>query len=377
MAVNEGMEQLQHILSQQPNETTWIELIECLDNWSDYDSLSAAVDYAEQELTSWPDYLRTPPSRQWEAIQDGAPLPRWWKLVRHIELGTDDNILDPFPVEGLENITSIELEEDICLSAEELNLLARVSKLGCLRWSDLIESLEELPEDEPIDEILNAAKQQLSNLPDEKRTVPEEYWQEIREGTTPIPRWWKLVRHLKLGEDDGELSPIEAFTNLTSLDISNCHLISIEPLAEFTNLTALQLVDDLVPFDIEPLTKLTQLVSLKLALPELTDANEIAEIKNLEKLDLSYGFELTNINGLAALKKLTWLSLEQCTELTDLAPLSELTTLRYLDLSNCKSITDVSPLAGLHQLQFLDLTSCDALSDLSPLAELRNCDIRR
>jgi hypothetical protein len=30
MAVNEGMEQLQRILSQQPNETTWIELIECL-----------------------------------------------------------------------------------------------------------------------------------------------------------------------------------------------------------------------------------------------------------------------------------------------------------------------------------------------------------
>jgi hypothetical protein len=370
------MERLQNILSQQPESDNWEELIECLDNWQDYVSLSAAVEYAEQQLSNWPDYLRTPPSHQWQAIQDGAPLPRWWKLVRHLQLGIEDNILDPFPVEGLETITSIELEEDSCLSAEELHLLARVNKLGSLRWFDLIESLEELPDDEPIDEILDAAEQQLSNLPDEKRTIPTQYWKEIREGTEPIPRWWKLVRHLKLGEDDGELSPIEAFINLTSLDISNSHLISIEPLAKLPNLTSLKLVDDLVPFDIEPLTNLTQLVSLRLALPELTDVNQLAELNNLEKLDLSDGFELTNIQSLASLKKLSWLSLEECRELTDLTPLSQLTALRYLNLSNCQSITNVSPLGELNQLQFLDLTGCDALTDFSPLAGLTNCDIK-
>jgi len=377
MQVNEGIERLRYILSQEPDSDTWEELIECLDNWQDYASLSAAVDYAEQQLANWPDYLRTAPSRQWEAIQDGAPLPRWWNLVRHIKLGRDDNILDPFPVEGLENITSIKLEEDICLSAEELNLLGTVSKLGALRWYNLIESLEELSEDEAIDEILDAAEQQLTNLPDEKRTVPTEYWQEIREGTTPIPPWWKLVRHLELGEHDGELLPVEAFTNLTSLDISNCHLIDIDPLAELTNLTSLKLVDDLIAFGIEPLTNLTQLVSLRLALPGLTHINELAELKNLEKLDLSYGFELTNIDGLVSLKKLTWLSLEECIELTDLTPLSQLTALKYLDLSNCRCITDVSPLAELNQLEFVDLTDCDALTDFSALAGLINSDIRR
>jgi len=377
MQVNEGMEQLRSILSQEPDSDTWEELIECLDNWQDYASLSAAVDYAEQQLGDWPDYLRTAPSRQWEAIQDGAPLPRWWNLVRHITLRRDDNILEPFPVEGLENITSIELEEDIWFSAEELNLLSTVSKLGALEWYDLIESLEQLPEDEAIDEILDAAEQQLTNLPDEKRTVPTEYWQEIREGTTPIPPWWKLVRHLELGEDDGELLPVEAFTNLTSLDISNCHLIDIDPLAELTNLTSLKLVDNLIAFGIEPLTNLTQLVSLRLALSGLTHINELAELKNLEKLDLSYGFELTNIDGLVSLKKLTWLSLEECIELTDLTPLSELTALKYLDLSNCRCITDVSPLAELNQLEFVDLTGCDSLTDFSALAGLINCDIRR
>lgn len=255
-------------------------------------------------------------------------------------------------------------------------MLGRANKLGALQWYDLIESLKELTDSEPIDEILDAAEQQLSNLPDDKRTVPADYWQEIREGTTPIPRWWKLVRHLKLGEDDGTLSPIEAFTNLTSLDISNSHLISIEPLAELTNLTSLKLVDDLVPFDIEPLTKLTQLVSLRLALPELTDVNQLSKLKNLEKLDLSYGFELTDIQGLASLKKLSWLSLQECRELIDITALSQFTELSYLDLSYCKSITDVSPLAVLNKLQFLNIIGCEALTDLSPLAALTSCNIK-
>jgi len=355
MQVNEGMERLRYILSQAPDSDTWEELIEYLDNWQDYASLSAAVDYAEQQLTTWPDYLRTAPSRQWQAIQDGATLPGWWKLVRHIELGEADNPLTTLPPEVLENVTSIQLEDDCVLSPEELRFLASLNKLDAVDWGDLIVSLGDCPASEPIDDILDSAQQQLSNLPDEERTVSEEYWEAIREGKISIPRWWKLVRHLELGEKDGELSPIEAFTNLTSLDLSDCNLISIEPLAELTNLTSLTLVEDLVPFSIEPLSHLTRLVSFRLALVELTDVDEIAFLVNLEKLDLSYGFDLTNIQGLAALTKLTWLSLEECTDLTDLTPLSQLTALKYLNLSNCTSITDVSALAGLNQLQLLDI----------------------
>jgi len=377
MQVNEGMERLRYILSQAQNSATWEELIEYLDNWSDFASLSAAVDYAQQQLTTWPDYLRIAPSRQWQAIQTGAPIPGWWKLIRHIEMGQDDNLLTLLSPEVLENITYIELQDDCVHTPEELRFLASLNKLGAVDWGDLIVSLGDCPADEPIDDILDSAQQQLSNLPDEERTVSEEYWAAIREGKISIPRWWKLVRHLELGEDDGELLPIEAFTNLTSLNLSNCHLVDISPLAELSNLTSLQLVDDLVTFDIEPLTHLTKLISLRLALPELSDINELAELKNLEKLDLSYGFELTNIQSLAFLKKLSWLSLEECIELTDLTPLSELTALRYLDLSNCESITDLSPLAELNQLQFVDLTGCDALTDFSVLAGLTNCDIRR
>lgn len=367
------MEQLQNILSQEPSKETWEQLIECLDNWPDFPSLSAAVDYAEQQLEEWPDSQRIPPQRQWQAIQDGAPLPSWWRLIRHLQLGIDDNILDPFPEEGLENITSIKLMKGVYFSAEELKLLGWLDKLGTLRSSDLKKSLEELLEDEDeyIDEIWDDIEDQVSDLPSID-TVPVKYWKEIREGERPIPQWWKMVRHLELGENDGELSPIAAFTHLASLDISNCHLISIEPLEELTNLTSLKLVDDLIPFDIEPIANLTNLLSLRLSLPELTDVNQLAKLNKLEDLDLSYGFELTNIEGLAALKNLKRLNLEECRELSDLTPLSELTRLKYLDLNNCESLSDLSPLASLHQLDYLNLFGCDRITDLSPLANLQS-----
>jgi len=373
MQVNKGMEQLRSILSQAPGSDTWEELIECLDNWSDIASLSAAVDYAEQQLADWQDDdLRTAPSGQFQAIQNGAPLPRWWKLVRHIEMGENDQQLTVLSPEVLENLTSIELQDDCIHTPEELRFLASLNKLGAVYWGDLMVSLSlaNCPADEPIDDILDAAEQQLSNLPDEERTVSEEYWADIRVGKISIPRWWKLVRHLELGEDDEEISPIEAFTNLTSLNISNCHLIDISPLAEITNLTSLTLVKDLAPFSIEPLSHLTRLVSLRLAVAELTNVDELAELKNLEKLDLSYGYDLTSIDGLVSLKKLTWLSLEECRKLKDLTPLSQLTALKYLNLSNCTSITDVSALAQLNQLKFLDLAGCEVLSDLTPLGNL-------
>ncbi|MBD2199072.1 MULTISPECIES: leucine-rich repeat domain-containing protein [Calothrix] len=363
------MEQLQNLLSQEPTKETWEQLIEFLDNWSDEASLSTALDYAEQQLDEWPDYLRAAPSQQWTAIQNGASLPPWWKLVRHIEIGEDDNILEPFPVEALQNITSIKLV-NCDLLPEDLYLLARLNKLGTLDWYDLIDSLDEWPEDEQISEILDYAEEQLADWSDEDREAPQENWKAIREGA-PIPRWWRLVRHLELGEyDNSELSPIEAFINLTSLEFNGINLGSLEILTELTKLTSLKLVDDLIPFSIEPLSKLTQLRYLRLTLAELTDLDGLDELKNLEYLDLSDNNGLTNIDSLAVLNKLTWLSLEDCEELNDLTPLSTLTKLKTLDLSNCKSLTDISSLAGLNQLESLYLKGCDALTDISPLANL-------
>jgi hypothetical protein len=127
MQVNEGMERLRYILSQAQNSATWEELIEYLDNWSDFASLSAAVDYAEQQLTTWPDYLRIAPSPQWQAIQAGAPIPGWWKLIRHIEMGQDDNLLTLLSPEVLENLTFIDSKT-----------IVFIHQKNCVYWQVLI-----------------------------------------------------------------------------------------------------------------------------------------------------------------------------------------------------------------------------------------------
>ncbi len=373
------MEQLQNILSEKLTEKMWEQLIECLDNWSNEASFSTALDYAEQQLEMYPyylQYLRKAPKEQWKAIQNGRSLPPWWKLVRHLEIGEDDHILEPFPVEAIENITSIELN-NCDLLPEDLYLLARLNKLGTLDWYDLISSLEEWPEDEPISGILDDAEAQLTDWSDKDRKAPKEVWEAIREDA-PIPRWWSLVRHLELGENDSnELSPIEAFTNLTYLEFNGINLGSLELLESLTKLTSLTLIDNLLVFGIEPLSKLTQLVYLRLSLPELENVDGLEALKNLVTLDLSYNYELTDIKSLAGLHKLTWLSLEDCEKITDLTALSTLTELKTLDLSKCKSLIDISPLATLHQLEYLYLTDCDALTEMSPLRGLTNCSINK
>ncbi len=336
------------------------------------------MDYASSKLTNWPDYLRKPPSRQWQAILDGAPLPGWWKLIRQIELGRDDNILDPFPIEGLDNITSIKLKSDICLSGEELNFLGRVNKLGALGWYNLFESLVELSEDEPIEEILDAADRQLSNLPDEKRTIPAEYWQEIREGTTPIPHWWKLVRHIKLREDDNFIDPfpMSVLENITSLDVGYRRFLvpeEVDVIAQLTKLKSLNMSYQEFIVELQPLTNLTKLVSLKLiGCSNLSDLSGLSELTNLQKLDLSCCNQISDLDPLTALKSLAWLKIEECENLSDLTPLIQLTALKFIDLSDCKSITDISPLKKLNQLEFLDFTGCDALTDITPLGNLTN-----
>jgi internalin A len=369
------MEELQKILSQEESEEAWNQLIDYLDTWTDSDLWSTAIDYAQKQLKNWSDEQRKVPRKHWKAIQSNAHIPAWWPIVRHLDIEEDDNLLQPFIRQILDNITSIELI-NCNLAAAELSLLAELNKLGCLNWFDLIDSLDEWPEDEPIEEILASAEAQIKDWTDKSRKASRSDWISIRKGNL-IPRWWKLVRYLKLEEDDHEIKPLEAFTYLTILDASNATFVSIEDLAQLTNLLHLSFVEDLVSFGIEPISVLTNLTYLRLAIIELEDLYGLRNLQNLEFLDLSYNTDLIEIEDVAFLEKLDYLILDNCTQLTDITPLSELTQIRKLSLKDCTSLTDLSPLAGLYQLEYLNLEGCESLTDISSLSSLTNCDITR
>ena len=125
----------------------------------------------------------------------------------------------------------------------------------------------------------------------------------------------------------------------------------------------------------------TALTELDLSSKGLTDADlaPLAEMKNLESLNLSGNDAITNLSSLAGLSSLTFLNIMN-TGATDLSPLSDLTAMESLHLSNAE-ITDLSPLTGMSHLKELYLTDGDLpdskISDLSPLAGLTELETLR
>ena len=125
----------------------------------------------------------------------------------------------------------------------------------------------------------------------------------------------------------------------------------------------------------------TALTEVDLSSRGLTDADlaPLAEINNLESLNLSGNNAITNLSSLAGLSSLTFLNIMN-TGATDLSPLSGLAAMESLHLSNAE-IADLSPLTGMSHLEELYLTDGDLpyskISDLSPLSGLTELETLR
>jgi hypothetical protein len=119
-----------------------------------------------------------------------------------------------------------------------------------------------------------------------------------------------------------DISGLENFTNLESLDLSLHEITNISPLAGLTKLTSLSLEGNPVA-DISPLAKLTNLKVLILSNCAAQDYRPLANLVNLE-----------------------FLKLDNST-LTDINPLASLTGLKYLYLANNR-IIDYSPLTNIY-----------------------------
>ncbi len=119
-----------------------------------------------------------------------------------------------------------------------------------------------------------------------------------------------------------DLSGLESFSNLETLDLSN-HAIS----------------------DISPLRGLTKLSALSLAGSPVADISPLSELTNLKVLILS-GCQASDYSVLANLVGLEVLMLDGST-ISDLTPLSELTSLRQLYLADAP-LEDLSPLADIY-----------------------------
>jgi internalin A len=144
-----------------------------------------------------------------------------------------------------------------------------------------------------------------------------------------------------------------------------------EELADLTDLEYLDLSECEKLQDLSLLGRLTSLQQLRLSRCfEVRVLPPLAGLTSLRYLDLGWCTQLQALPSLAGLTNLQHLSLTACEQLQTLPPLAGLTNLRHLDLRYCRQLQALPPLSGLTSLQHLDLGECVELQALPPLAGL-------
>jgi Leucine-rich repeat (LRR) protein len=178
-----------------------------------------------------------------------------------------------------------------------------------------------------------------------------------------------------------DLSPLANLTKLTELNLAGCDNISdISPLAKLVNLTSLDLrADDLnSPLaDISPLSSCKKLKYLNLRLRQkVTDLSPLAELSELDTLNLrGISKDITDFLPLTKLRNLKTLQMSSLQNVKDLSQLGQITSLVFLQIGGVRNVTNTSSLANLINLKHLDLSQWMEVTDISSLAYLTNLEI--
>ena len=99
----------------------------------------------------------------------------------------------------------------------------------------------------------------------------------------------------------------------------------------------------------------------------------------LKSLKLSKCKSLIDVDGLEGLLNLEKIFLNGCELLTKISSLEELSSLKVLDLSYCKSLKNLRGLGNFRSLTKLNLTACESLEQLdflNSLSELEELNLR-
>eukprot|EP00300_Choanocystis_sp_HF-7_P021868 c20973_g1_i1.p1 GENE.c20973_g1_i1~~c20973_g1_i1.p1 ORF type:complete len:324 (+),score=65.53 c20973_g1_i1:51-974(+) len=167
------------------------------------------------------------------------------------------------------------------------------------------------------------------------------------------------------------LEGLEHLTSLTYLDASFNELRTTEHLSSLTELTELYLIQNKI-VDVGPeIRVLTQLRLLELGSNRIRQISNLETLVNLRKLFLGRN-KITSIQGLETLTNLRCLSLQN-NRLTTISGLETLTNLDELYLSR-NGISQIQGLESLRRLRILDLSDnpISVLDNLEALTELED-----
>ena len=152
---------------------------------------------------------------------------------------------------------------------------------------------------------------------------------------------------IKAGIMEGDLMLSDVW-EVQSLDLRYAYIIDLSPLLELQNLNQLSLSN--TTQCLSDLSELKQLKALYMSCSGLEDISFLAELTNLEELDISEN-DISDLTPLSGLKNLKYLYLYS-NNISDISPLAELTNLERLDLRYNEGITDYSPVSFVERLQY-------------------------
>jgi hypothetical protein len=145
------------------------------------------------------------------------------------------------------------------------------------------------------------------------------------------------------------MSDLQRFSGVSSLDISQNHLASVQGFPVLPALQTLNVNNNMIT-DMAPLCSNHSITELNLSFNDLRNLPDLSGLANLKQLDLSYN-NLTSILPLRELTGLEHLNLYNNSMITDLTPLHQLTSLKTLRINQVDKAQTDALLRALPQLQ--------------------------
>lgn len=163
------------------------------------------------------------------------------------------------------------------------------------------------------------------------------------------------------------LEGIQYCTNLKYLSMSLEDIENITPLANLTNLEWLDLDQNWKISDINPLKNLTKLKHLNLDGNLISDIIPLVNLSNLNYLNIMYNEDIIDISPIENILLLEELWISN-SPIKNIEPIKKLTKLKNLWLAKCE-ISDITVISELTELRSLFL-KINYVSDISSLAKL-------
>ena len=207
------------------------------------------------------------------------------------------------------------------------------------------------------------------------------YTHEISENIV-LTNWWKdlslewktiLITRLsnKTVTDSLTINEIKIITSMEDLDLRNNTIIqNLDPLDRLHHLKFLALSRTNIT-DLAPLRNLTDLETLDLSITRIKDLSPLKYCNKITSLDLhdTQVVNISTIEKMPGIKKLYM----RGTSVTDFSPLASSVGLENVDLAYTK-ISSLTPFEALVNMSSLDISGT-AVQDLGPLKNLRHLTI--